>query len=126
MKETDIYEKEWIPALLKMRQENDSRFDRQLSYISSGAIALSVTLVSTTNAVATPAIVVSWSLLIMCLFTNLVSLKTAVKSADEEIANRNNTECFVNKNARITKALNIVSLAFLAAGLILMLAALAA
>lgn len=109
-----------------MKLENDGRFDRQVSFISSGAIALSVTLVSTSNSVSiSAALIAAWSLLLLCLVANLVSLKTAARGVDDEFKYIDDTE-HVNKYSRATKILNVVSVLALIAGLAVMLAALAA
>ena len=122
----ESYENLWMKYEFGMKLENDGRFDRQVSFISSGAIALSVTLVSTSNSVSiSAALIAAWSLLLLCLVANLVSLKTAARGVDDEFKYIDDTE-HVNKYSRATKILNVVSVVALIAGLAVMLAALAA
>ena len=122
----ESYENLWMKYEFGMKLENDGRFDRQVSFISSGAIALSVTLVSTSNSVSiSAALIAAWSLLLLCLVANLVSLKTAARGVDDEFKYIDDTK-HVNKYSRATKILNVVSVLALIAGLAVMLAALAA
>lgn len=122
----ESYENLWMKYEFGMKLENDGRFDRQVSFISSGAIALSVTLVSTSNSVSiSAALIAAWSLLLLCLVANLVSLKTAARGVDDEFKHMDDTE-HVNKFSRATRILNVISVVALIAGLAIMLAALAA
>lgn len=109
--------KERVHHIFELRKESELQFDKQLRYIAAGAIALSVTLISSIQEISLNwVILVAWILLIFTLLVNLISFKIAVKALDYEIVFHplTNEE---NKIDKWTKGLNITSIITLVAGL---------
>lgn len=116
-KENEEIIKERIHHIFELRKESELQFDKQLRYIAAGAIALSVTLISSIQEISINwVILVAWILLIVTLLVNLISFKIAVKALDYEIVfhPKTNEE---NKNDKWTKGLNIASIITLVTGL---------
>ena len=72
--------------ILEIRKESELLFDKQIRYISAGAIALSATLISSISDIKLNwLLLVGWILLIATLLFNLLSYKTSSRSVDYDI-----------------------------------------
>lgn len=116
-KEDEEYNKERIHHIFELRKESDLQFDKQLRYISAGAIALSVTLISSIRDISLNwMLIFAWILLIVTLLLNLISHKVAVRALDYEIVHRSDNDVN-NKSDKLTSVLNVSSIITLVAGL---------
>ena len=117
-KPTKTIDEERSRQIFELRKESDMLFDKQIRYISSGAIALSVTLIASNRDILLNWIMLTaWILLIVTLLLNLISYKVAVMALDfDSVEHPEYTED--NKYETWTKRLNWISLGSLALGLI--------
>ena len=112
------YNKERVRQIFELRKESDMLFDKQIRYISSGAIALSVTLISSIREISLNwLLLVAWICLILTLLLNLISYKVAVKALDYDILEKPKTPS-ENKYDKLTSIINICSILTLIAGLV--------
>lgn len=112
------YNKERVRQIFELRKESDMLFDKQIRYISSGAIALSVTLISSIREISLNwLLLVAWICLILTLLLNLISYKVAVKALDYDILEKPQTPS-ENKYDKLTSIINICSILTLIAGLV--------
>ncbi|MCR5549911.1 MAG: hypothetical protein K6F40_03100 [Bacteroidales bacterium] len=111
-------EEERTRQIFELRKESELLFDKQLRYISSGAIALSVTLIASNREIELNwMLLTAWILLIVTLLLNMVSYKVAVKALDfDAVEHPEYSED--NKCNAWTEGLNWTSLGTLALGLL--------
>ena len=121
-KENQKYTEERNKQILEIRKESEMLFDKQIRYISAGAIALSVTLISSISEITLNwMLLVAWILLIATLLVNLVSYKASARAVDEDIIH-NYENSSDNKYTKITRLLNWLSIITLIAGLAFLIA----
>lgn len=113
----DEYKKSRDEQLFEIRKESELLFDKQIRYISAGAIALSVTLISSIHDIELNwKLLIGWILLIFTLLFNLLSYKTSARSIDYDIIHQpeNSSD---NIYTKWTRRLNWLSIITLVAGL---------
>lgn len=117
-KRNSDYDEERSRQIFELRKESDMLFDKQIRYISSGAIALSVTLIASNREIVLNwLLLTAWVLLIVTLLSNLISYKVAVKALDyDSVEHPEYTKD--NKYNTWTSILNILSILTLAGGLV--------
>lgn len=121
-KENQKYTDERTKQLLEIRKESEMLFDKQIRYIAAGAIALSVTLISSVSEITLNwMLLVAWILLIFTLLVNLLSYKASARAVDEDIIN-NYENSSDNKYTRRTRWLNWLSIISLITGLAFLVA----
>lgn len=80
---------EYRTSLLKQKVKSDDLFEKAITFISSGALALSITfhdkIVPVENVICPILIAVGWFFLIITLFLNLYSHYKSSKSTDSSI-----------------------------------------
>lgn len=117
-KEFSEYKKSRAEQILEIRKESELLFDKQIRYISAGAIALSVTLISSISDIKLNwLLLVGWILLIATLLFNLLSYKTSSRSVDYDIIHKPEKSSD-NVYTFITCLLNWLSIVTLVAGLL--------
>lgn len=107
--------------LIEMRNESERQFDKQIVYLSAGALVFSVGFVKdiigeNTIPVDKWLLITSWICFASSLIINLFSYLTSRKSADNEIQGKAKSSEIYNN---ITKCLNWLSIMGLMAGLAL-------
>lgn len=111
-------DKDRLNYMLELRMQSELQFDKQIRYIASGAIGLSVTLFTTLdNLKFNCFLIVSWGLFVLTLFLNLGSYKTASKSVDYALLCDKKTKKYNNA----TKKLNLAATITLITGIIVFL-----
>ena len=116
-KENKDYKKSRDTQKLDIRKESELLFDKQIRYISAGAIALSVTLISSIREIELNCILLTaWILLIVTLLFNLFSYKTTSRSVDYDIIHKPESSSD-NIFIKLTRLLNWLSIVTLVAGL---------
>lgn len=102
---------------LDIRKESELLFDKQIRYISAGAIALSVTLISSIREIELNCMLLTaWIFLIATLLVNLISYKTTSRSVDYDIIHEPESTSD-NIFTKLTRLLNWISIITLVAGL---------
>lgn len=116
-KENKDYKKSRDMQKLDIRKESELLFDKQIRYISAGAIALSVTLISSIREIELNGMLLTaWILLIITLLVNLFSYKTTSRSVDYDIIHKPESSS-ENIFTKLTRLLNWLSIITLVAGL---------
>lgn len=122
-------------ALLLQKTKSDDLFEKAITFISSGALALTLTfhdkIVPVDQAIYIILIGIGWALLIGTLFINLISHYQSSKSIDKSIddvddilENKITYSIFrekIEKRNKCINTLNIASIYLLGAGLILII-----
>ncbi|MAL60630.1 MAG: hypothetical protein CMC14_11335 [Flavobacteriaceae bacterium] len=126
---------EYRNALYIQKSKSDDLFEKAITFISSGALGLTLTfhdkIVPAENSICVIIIAIGWSLLVATLFINLISHYQSSKSTDNsideidgiidyEIAYSTFQNNLRNRNRRIDK-LNKASIILLGVGLLLII-----
>lgn len=112
--------RKWKDLVRKDRDYSAEQFDKQIVYISSGALVLTIgfveKIVTITDATETDILIMSWILFVTSLMSILISHKTSIYAMDAELDGKDkrseNWDSF-------TELLNWLSVAALFTGIIL-------
>ena len=116
-KDNKEYKKSRDMQKLDIRKESELLFDKQIRYLSAGAIALSVTLISSIREIELNGMLLTaWILLVVTLHVNLFSYKTTSRSVDYDIVHEPEKSS-ENIFTKLTQLLNWLSIITLVAGL---------
>lgn len=124
-KQDENYEKD-RDALIRIKEKSEDDFDKNITYISAGALALSLTLidkvVDVSNSICKWCLIVSWSLFTASLLLNLVSHYVSSLFHDKTIEDVDNkSPCLMenfNRRNKIIRTINIVNILLLIGGVI--------
>lgn len=109
-------------VLFNIRHYSSENFDKQIVFISSGALLISMgfmeKIVDISEAECKWLLVLSWVLFALSLISNLISHKTALHAVDARIEKKETKE---NKLNSWTDGLNYFSIGNLLFGLILLI-----
>lgn len=121
--------------LYDLKSKSDDQFEKAITFITSGALGLTLTfhdkIVPFSGAICVYFIALGWTLLVATLFINLYSHYQSSKSTDTTIDDVDEVICFkltydgfrdkVNSRNSIINILNKASIYLLGAGLILII-----
>ena len=122
----DVENDEDLKSYRKMRQQhlfdthlNSSlQFDKQIIYVASGAIGLIFTLKSTIGIEISTLLITALIFLVVAIFANLISYRTAIQSIDEEFFHDDKS---ADKWEMWTRWLNRLSLLSIFVGMVLLI-----
>ncbi|MCD6367341.1 MAG: hypothetical protein J7L46_07370 [Bacteroidales bacterium] len=114
----DKDQKEWQKKIEEIRDYAEEQFDKLIVYLNSGALVLSIgfikDIVKITKATDLTILKTSWIFFTMSLLIILISHKTAIKSMNLELKEREKESDSCDK---CTKILNWISFGFLIIGI---------
>ena len=116
--ELKTYRKMRLQHLFDSRLNSSLQFDKQIIYVASGVIGLIFTLKTTRDIEISALLITALLLLVVTIFTNLVSYLTAIRSIDKDFVDNDKS---ADKLDIVTRWLNIVSLISITAGMVLLI-----
>lgn len=123
MKEED---KEYLDLLNKVYFESSTQFDKQLLFVASGALGLSLAfikdIVVLSKATNKELLLLSWISFGLVILINVISHYTSLKAINYKIENiYKKKDRFSQSFNSVTKYFNIMMIVFLASGLVLLI-----
>lgn len=123
MKEED---KEYLDLLNKVYFESSTQFDKQLLFVASGALGLSLAFIKDiivlSKATNKELLLLSWISFGLVILINVISHYTSLKAINYKIENINKKrDRFSQSFNSVTKYFNIMMIVFLASGLVLLI-----
>ncbi|RXM42762.1 hypothetical protein [Flavobacterium sp. YO64] len=123
MKEED---KEYLDLLNKVYFESSTQFDKQLLFVASGALGLSLAfikdIVVLSKATNKELLLLSWISFGLVILINVISHYTSLKAINYKIENINKKkDRFSQSFNSLTKYFNVMMIVFLASGLVLLI-----
>ena len=117
--------KEYLDLLNKFYLESSSQFDKQLLFVASGALGLSLAfikdIVVLSKATNKALLLLSWISFGLVILINVISHYTSLKAINYKIENINKRNDKLSKKFNsVTKYFNVMMIVFLALGLALL------
>lgn len=115
--------KEYLDLLNRSYLESSSQFDKQLLFVASGALGLSLAfikdIVVLSKATNKELLILSWISFGLVILINVISHYTSLKAINYKIENVNKKNDKLSKRFNsVTKYFNVIMIVFLAIGLI--------
>lgn len=119
-------EKEYLDLLNKVYFESSTQFDKQLLFVASGALGLSLAfikdIVVLSKATNKELLLLSWISFGLVILINVISHYTSLKAINYKIENiYKKKDRFSQSFNSVTKYFNIMMIVFLASGLVLLI-----
>jgi hypothetical protein len=119
------HEEKYRDALIRIKEKSEDDFEKNITYISAGGLALSLTLidkiVNLGNSIYKPILIISWTLFTISLLTNLISHYISSYYHDKSIneIDKKNPDILENIDRRnqILRIINITNVVLLILGI---------